>query len=123
MEIENNSIYLKSLEDELISRLNQNKINFVRNGTNQLPGNISLSFKNAEGEMILHRMDLRKICVSTGSACDSVNTQVSHVIKAIGVPNEYNKGTIRISIGRNNTNIEIEKIAEAIVSILRKTVE
>lgn len=52
--------------------------------------------------MLLHRMDLKKICISTGSACDGVNTQVSHVIKAIGVYEKYAKGTIRISLGKNN---------------------
>lgn len=50
------------------------------------------------------------ICVSTGSACDSVNTQLSHVIRAIHVPEAYVKGTIRISLGKNNTAKEVQKI-------------
>ena len=57
--------------------------------------------------MLLHRVDLKKICISNGSACDSVNTQVSHVIKAIGVPEKYAKGTIRISLGKNKQLIVI----------------
>ena len=57
------------------------------------------------------------ICVSTGSACDSVKTQVSHVIKAIGVPEEYAKGTIRISFGKYNTPEEAVEIARAISKI------
>lgn len=69
---------------------------------------------------ILHRMDLMGICISTGSACDSVNTQVSHVIKAIGVPEEYAQGTIRISLGKNNTMEECKLIAEALIKIIRK---
>ena len=59
------------------------------------------------------------ICISTGSACDSVNTEVSHVIKAIGVPFEYSEGTIRISFGRDNTEEDAVTIAKAIVKVLK----
>ena len=70
--------------------------------------------------MLLHRMDLKKIRISTGSAwCNSVNTQVSHVIKAIGVPEKYAKGTIRISLGKNNSEEEVLKIADTLIQILK----
>lgn len=69
--------------------------------------------------MLLHRLDLKKICVSTGSACDSVNTQLSHVIKAIGVPEKYAKGTIRISLGKENTEDVVRTIADSIIAILK----
>lgn len=72
-----------------------------------------------EGEMLLHRLDLQKICISTGSACDSKNTQISHVIKAINVPSEYAKGTIRISFGKQNTIEEAEKIAGTLIKIMK----
>lgn len=57
--------------------------------------------------------------ISTGSACDSVNTQVSHVIKAIGVPEKYAKGTIRISFGKNNSEEEVLTIADTLIKILK----
>lgn len=110
---------IKLLEDILIDTLKESGMDFIRNGINQLPGNISLSFADAEGEMLLHRLDLKKICISTGSACDSVNTQVSHVIRAIGVPEKYAKGTIRISLGKDNTEDEVKAIANNIITILR----
>ena len=68
---------------------------------------------------MLHRLDLKGIAISTGSACDSVNTQISHVIKAIGVPQEYTEGTIRVSLGRENTEDEARMIAEAIIQVLK----
>jgi Cysteine sulfinate desulfinase/cysteine desulfurase and related enzymes len=71
------------------------------------------------GESILHRLDLQEICISTGSACDSKNTQISHVLKAIKLPTEYAKGTIRISFGKYNTLEDSNKIAEAILNIVR----
>ena len=98
---------------------NLSGLDFIRNGgENHLPGVINLSFKGASGEAILHRMDLKGICISTGSACDSVNTQVSHVIRAIGVPEEYAQGTIRISLGVDNTEEDVIAITTALKQIL-----
>lgn len=112
---------MDELEKLLIDRLHSYGLDFVRNGAeNHLPGNISLSFRNADGEMILHRMDLMGICISTGSACDSKNTQISHVIDAIGVSKDYARGTIRISLGKNNTQEHIEKIALALKKIIQR---
>lgn len=117
--IEENKKYIYSLEQVLLSGIGD--LDFIKNGAdNHIPGNISLSFKNSDGEAILHRMDLMGICISTGSACDTVNTQISHVIKAIGVPEEYAAGTIRISLSKDNTKEEAENIATALVRILGK---
>lgn len=110
---------LVCLEQQLISGLKQSNLDFIRNGAEEhLPGNISISFKNSDGERLLHRLDLMGICISTGSACDSKNTQVSHVIKAIGVPEEYAKGTIRISLGKDNTVEDVENIIGALRKVL-----
>ena len=53
-----------------------------------------------------------------GSACDSVNTQISHVIRAVGIPQEYANGTIRISLGKYNTLDDCDSIVEALIRIL-----
>lgn len=87
-----------------------------------LPGLISISFKGITGEAILHRLDLKGICVSTGSACDSVNQKLSHVISAV-TSKEYEDfmhGTIRISLSRNNTVEDVDAIADAINEIISK---
>ena len=70
--------------------------------------------------MLFHRLDLKKIFISTGSACDSQNTQISHVIKAIAVPSDYAEGTIRISFGKDNEESDAQTIASAIVDILKR---
>ena len=88
--------HLRQLEQELLEALSNSQLDYVRNGENHLPGNLSLSFKGANGETLLHRLDLMGIIVSTGSACDSVNNQVSHVLRAISLDDEYAEGTIRI---------------------------
>lgn len=118
--IRRNEQHLKALETLLLSMLNSAGIRYIRNGGNYvLPGNVSLSFADVTGEMLLHRMDLKGICVSTGSACDSVNTQISHVIQAIRVPEEFAEGTVRISFGKDNTQDEACQIAQALIDIIR----
>lgn len=110
---------LLSLEQALTGKLNSAGITYHRNGKEpRVPGNLSLSFPCANGEAILHRLDLMGIMVSTGSACDSKNAQISHVLRAINADELYAKGTIRISLGKENTVNEAEKIAEAIIKII-----
>ena len=113
--------HMEKLESQLLDNLSYSGLDFVRNGSPyHIPGNISLSFKNADGEALLHRLDLMGICVSTGAACDTINTQTSHVLAAIGLNQEYAQGTIRISLGVQNSNQEIELIANALHSIRNK---
>ncbi|MCD7774531.1 MAG: cysteine desulfurase [Clostridiales bacterium] len=114
------SSYMYSLEERLLGILHSGNLNFIRNGDEKhLPGNISLSFYGRDGEAILHRLDLMGICVSTGSACDSQNTRISHVLHAIGLDEKYAKGTIRISLSRANTTEDVDIIADSLLKILR----
>ena len=125
--IRNNSELSDEEKDDLINTirnkysaiLNDAEVDYIRNGySNGLKGTLNLSFRGKDGEAILHRLDLRGILVSTGSACDSNSVQVSHVIKAINVPDSYAKGTIRISLGKDNTIEEAKIIGETLVSVL-----
>lgn len=112
---------LKSIENVFIQTLSEGEIDYIRNGAkDHLPGNVNISIKGADGEMLLHRLDLKGICISTGAACDSINTQISHVVKAIKVPEVYAKGTIRITFGADNTENDAVEIAKALIGILRK---
>ena len=117
--LEQNQQHILSLERQLISKLNGSGVAYKRNGgDSKLPGLLSLSFPGKDGEAILHRTDLMGISISTGSACDSENTEISHVLQAIRLDEDYAKGTIRISLGKNNTEEEVERIAAALVKIL-----
>lgn len=114
-----NIIYLRELEDILLQTLSSKGVLYNRNGDiRHIPGNISLSFKGYEGEMLLHRLDLKGIMVSTGSACDSKDTQISHVLRAIGLPEDEAIGTIRVSLGYQNSPEDARSIAEAIASLV-----
>ena len=117
--LDSNQKHLKCLEEVIEERLLNFGIDYVRNGINHLPGLLSLSFKGKNGESLLHRLDLKGICVSTGSACDSKKTQISHVLKSMGLPIDYAKGTIRISLCKYNTMEEAKEIANSIIEILK----
>lgn len=116
-----NIAHILALEQLLLDQLNKFGIKYIRNGgKNILSGLLSLSFEGFSGETILHRMDLKGICISTGSACDSVNTQMSHVLRAIRLDETLAKGTIRISLGKYNTMKDVLKISNVLASILQK---
>ena len=117
--IDQNEKYLLQLEARLVNILDRSGIDYVRNGAaKHVPGNMSLSFNGKDGEALLHRLDLQGICVSTGSACDSKNTQISHVLKAIELEEKYAKGTIRVSLGKDNTKEDVDKIGNVLLSML-----
>lgn len=111
---------VQALEERLLAGLCAAGIVFRRNGSAPfLPGLLSLSFPGADGEAILHRMDLMDICISTGAACDSRDTQISHVLQAIELEECYARGTVRISLDRSNTVEDVEAIVAGLVSILK----
>ena len=117
--LDQNQIHVRNLERRLLFGLAQESIVFHRNGgINTLPGIISLSFDGKDGETILHRLDLMGIAISTGSACNSKNTEISHVLKAIKLENSLAKGTIRISLGKNNTEEDVDAIVAGLKKIL-----
>lgn len=111
---------LLRMEAKFIQTLDDFGADYIRNGSsNRIPGNINISIRGVNGEMLLHRLDLKGICISTGSACDSANTQISHVIDAIGTPKEYAEGTARVSFGSENSEDDAIIIAKNIIGILK----
>ena len=86
---------------------------------NRLPNTSNISFENLNGEMILHYLDEAGICVSTGSACNSESKASSPVLAAMNVPYSKAMGSIRFSLGRTNTESEIDQT----ITDLESTVE
>jgi len=116
--IEKNERKIKKLEKQFFFALGS-EIDYIRNGKNQLPGLISLSFKNADGEAIMQSLDLMGIAISTGAACNSKKKELSHVLTSINVDKRYINGTVRISIGKNNSTSDIYDIARALNKIIK----
>ena len=112
---------VKELESSFLKGLRSRGVTYVRNGgNNTLPGLVSLSFDGHDGEVILHRLDLMGISISTGSACNGRRTEVSHVLKAIGLRDSLSKGTIRVSLGKNNTQDDVDAIVKGLDKILNE---
>jgi cysteine desulfurase len=90
--------------------------------TRRAPNTSNLTFDHIEGEGFVIAMDLRGIACSTGSACSSGSLEPSHVLTAIGLTPEQARGTIRFSLGRFNTEEDVDaalKILPAVVEQLR----
>lgn len=112
--------HLRNLQQVFISELDKYGFDFVLNGAeNRIPGSLSISFLNKEGEAILHRLDLMGVAVTTGSACNSKETVTSHVLKAIALPETLAKGTVRFTFGFENTEEEVKYVANCVAKILK----
>lgn len=113
-------IYLRNMREYLYYRIT-GEIPYVRlNGsrTERLPGNLNISFKYVDGESLLIMLDMEGICASAGSACTAGSKETSYVLKAIGVPDDIAKGSLRITIGTDNTMDEMDIVFEKINSIV-----
>ena len=88
--------------------------------TDCLPGTINVSFDGAEGESILLYLDQKGVAVSTGSACASGSLDPSHVLLATGVSAERAHGSVRISMGRENTKNDVEYLLKVLPGVIKK---
>ena len=110
------------LRDKLIKGI-MNKIENVRlNGhpTNRLPGNANLCFEFIEGESMLLSLDMEGVAASSGSACTSGSLKASHVLLAIGLPPEIAHGSLRLTLGKDNTEEEIDYVIDILPGIIEK---
>ena len=121
-DIDKNFEYVSSLRDHFIDRV-LSEVPFVKlNGPrqNRLPANADFSFEFIEGESILFSLDLAGIAVSSGSACSSGSLEPSHVLLALGLPEELAHGSIRFSFGKHNTIEEVDYAVETIKSAVKR---
>lgn len=88
--------------------------------TNRLPNNASFCFEGVEGESILLNLDLLGVAASTGSACTSGSVDPSHVLVAMGLPPEWSHGSLRLTLGKENTEQEVEMLITALPGIVEK---
>lgn len=113
---------LLSLREYCISELTKNIDDIKINGdlNKRLPGNINISFKGCDASDILLELDKVGICASGGSACSSGSNEPSHVLIAIGLEREWLEGTIRITLGEDNTKEDIDYLVRNLIKIVSK---
>lgn len=102
------------IRNYLADKLTSEIPDIIINGSmeNRHPGNLNVTFKYIEGESILIQLDACGICISTGSACSSKSLKPSHVLSALGVPDELIHGTVRFSVGDFTTKDDIDYTVE-----------
>jgi cysteine desulfurase len=106
------------LEDEILARFANARLNGVADRAKRLPNTSNISFVGMEGPDILARLDNAGVCVSTGSACNSESEEVSAVLRAMKVPHQTARGSIRFSLGRYNTRTEIDQTLSVLSEII-----
>ena len=112
---------IKILRNMLLEGVKRNVEKFRVNGDleKRVSSNLNMSFEGIEGESLLLLLNSHKIYASSGSACTSNSLNPSHVLLAIGLSPEIAHGSLRISLSKENTKEEIEKIVTAIVSSVK----
>ncbi len=80
----------------------------------RLPNSASFAFKHLEGEAVLLQLDLQGIAASSGSACTTASLEPSHVLVAMGVPEEYRRGSLRLTLGTGNTDADIDYVLDVL---------
>jgi len=111
---------LTVLRDKLIDGILNNIPDVQLNGhrTQRLPGNVNVSVRYVEGEALLMRLDLAGIAASSGSACTSGSLDPSHVLLAIGLPHEIAHGSLRLSLGNDTTEADVDYVIETLPNIV-----
>ena len=109
-----------TLRDSLHQKLNARLEDLHLNGhpEQRLPGNLNLCFAGVQSHALL--MGLKRVAVSTGSACDSESVTASHVLVAMGIPNELAVTAVRFGLGRYNTAEEVEIVVDEVVKVVNR---
>jgi cysteine desulfurase len=111
---------LSKIRDYYIKKVQKEIPNIRINGSmeNRLPGNANISFKGINASELIFKLDERGICVSSGSACSSGNTNPSHVLTAMNVPEVYLNSAIRTTFGDNNTFEQVDYVVKILKQII-----
>ena len=120
-DIDGHNAQLSAIRDHMIDRI-MKEIPYTRlNGhpTQRLPGNVNVCFRFIEGESLLMLLDSNGIAASSGSACTSGSLDPSHVLLAIGLPHEIAHGSLRLSLGTDTTEAEIDEVLDKLPGIVK----
>lgn len=119
-EMASEAIRMRGLRDRLQARIEARLDGVTVNGslTDRLPGNLNLSFRGIQADALL--TSLPEIALSTGSACSSASPEPSHVLRALGLSEEAVRGSVRFGLGRFNTEVEVDYVAERVAETVAK---
>ena len=109
-----------ALRDRIIAEISRRIPNCVLNGhpTERLPNNVNFSFTGVEGEPVLLGLDLQGIAASSGSACSSGSLEPSHVLLALGQTADVARGSLRITLGKDNNDSQVDRLLDVLVGLV-----
>ena len=112
--------YVKKLTDRLVKGIMDAipYTHYTGDPVNRLPGTASFVFEAIEGEGLILRLDHAGICGSTGSACSTGSLDPSHVLMAIGLPHEIAHGSLRLTLGEQNTEEDVDYLIENVTKVV-----
>lgn len=112
----------RSLRDRLIDGILERVPHAALNGDREkrLPNNVNILFRFIEGEAICLKLDFLGVAASTGSACSSVSGEPSHVLLALGVPPEEAHGSLRLTLGRENTDDDVDYVLDKLPGVIEE---
>jgi cysteine desulfurase len=123
-EFEERTAHSRALRDLLLRevprRIPYTHVNGPQDPARRLANNASFCFEFIEGEALLLLLDLNGIAASSGSACTSGSLEPSHVLSAMGVPPEIARSSLRLSVGRSNTQEQIERLLELLPAFVER---
>jgi cysteine desulfurase len=108
------------LEDEILKSIPNARLNGSPDRSKRVPNTSNISFEYVDGQSILMHLDQAGICVSTGSACHSTTQESSPTLRAMNVPYTAAQGSIRFSLGRYNTDADIDTTLQVLPEIIAK---
>jgi len=108
------------LEDEILKNIPNTRLNGPADRSQRLPNTSNISFEYVDGQSILTHLDQAGICVSTGSACHSTTHESSPTLRAMNVPYTAAQGSIRFSLGRYNTEADIDTTLRVLPEVIQK---
>ncbi len=111
---------LAPMRDKIIAELSKVPYSRLNGGLERLAGNVNMSFEAVEGEALLMMLDYNGICASSGSACTTGSLDPSHVLLSIGLKHSIAHGSLRISLGDENTWEDVDKIIEVVPQVVAK---
>jgi cysteine desulfurase len=120
-EREEENARLIALRDRLIEglmRIPSTKVNGSL--VQRLPNNVNVCFEFIEGESMLLNLDLRGVAASSGSACTSGSLDPSHVLLAMGLTHEIAHGSLRLTLGRDNTEADVDYVLQEVPMIVER---
>jgi len=121
-DLESEARHISQLRDRLIEEVTSNisYVNITGHPTRRIPGHASFCFQYIEGESMLLSLDMKGIAASSGSACTSGSLEPSHVLLSMGIPHEVAHGSIRLTLGRDNTEEDIDYFMEVMQPIVER---